>query len=94
VICRAERGVGSVRDLAGTLTGQQFGIGLLVTNTSFTPDAKWFARERARLLKLRGFDAIERWLKADFSNDKEWCDLPDEIEVRPGLVVPIRPRLR
>jgi hypothetical protein len=90
---RRKEGVGSVRDLAGTISGQHYGIGLLVTNTAFTPDAEWFARERAKLLRLRGYDDIERWLKRDFTSDSEWQEIPETIEVRPGLVLPIRPRL-
>jgi hypothetical protein len=67
-----------------------FNAGLLVTNTAFTPDAEWFAREHARLLRLRGFSDIGRWLELDFSDDAEWREIPREIEVCPGVVIPIR----
>lgn len=86
------QGVGSVRDFAGTIAGHPFNMGLLITNTSFTPDAEWFAREKAKLLKLRGFGDIRRWLAGDFSSDEEWREIPEAIEVCPGLVIPLRPR--
>jgi hypothetical protein len=86
-----KEGVRSVRDLAGTINGQPFSVGLLVTSTSFTPDAEWFVRERAKLLKLRGLSDIGRWLKGNFTSDEEWREFPSAIEVRPGFVVPIRP---
>jgi hypothetical protein len=68
-------------------------MGLLITNTSFTPDAEWFAREKAHLLKLRGFTDIKRWLEGNFASDEEWREFPETIEVCPGLVIPIRPSL-
>lgn len=83
-------GVGSVRDLAGAIAAHPFNVGLLVTNTSFTPDAEWFAREKAQLLRLRGFTDIKRWLNGNFDDSEEWRELPESIEVCPGVVVPIR----
>jgi hypothetical protein len=88
----SREGVGSVRDLAGTIAAHPFNVGFLVTNTSFTPDAEWFAREKAKLLRLRGFTDIRRWLSGNFSDCEEWRELPESIEVCPGVVVPIRPR--
>jgi len=42
-----------------------FGIGLLVTNTSFTHDAVWTAQQdrNARFLRLRDFADLKRWLE-------------------------------
>jgi hypothetical protein len=84
-----KEGPQAVRDFAGTIAGQPINIGLLVTNTSFTADAEWFARHRAPLLRLRDFADIRRWLAGNFSDAEEWRDLPESIEVCPGLVVPI-----
>jgi hypothetical protein len=80
----------TVREFAGAIGGQSINAGLLVTNTSFSPDAKWFARERAKLIRLRGFADIQRWLLKNFSDEAEWHDIPSEIEVCPGVVVKIR----
>lgn len=79
-----------VREFAGTIAGQPINAGLLVTNTSFTPDAQWFAREKAKLLRLRGFDDIRRWLLNNFGDDAEWREIPSSIQVCPGVVVKIR----
>lgn len=87
-----KEGVEAVRDLSGVLGGFPFNIGFLVTNTSFTPDAEWFARERAKLLRLRDFADIKRWLSNNFSDQEEWREFPETIEVCPGVVVPVRPR--
>ncbi|MFZ2444803.1 MAG: restriction endonuclease [Syntrophobacteraceae bacterium] len=54
---------GTVRDFAGAIAGHSFNAGILVTNTSFSPDAEWFARERAKLVRLRDFSDIRRWLR-------------------------------
>lgn len=82
----------AVREFASVLAGHPFNAGLLVTNTSFTPTAEWYAREHSRLLRLRGFEDIRRWLAGNFSDEAEWREIPESIEVAPGLVVPIRRR--
>jgi len=89
-----KEGPRSVREFAGSIAGHPFNAALLVTNTSFTPDAEWFAREHAKLVRLRGFTDIRRWLAENFADTEEWREFPETIEVCPGLVVPIRPRLR
>ena len=79
-----------MRDFAGAIAGHPFSSGLLVTNTGFTPDAEWFAREKARLVRLRGFNDIIRWLRNDISSEEEWREIPEEIELCPGVVIKIR----
>jgi hypothetical protein len=86
----ARVGSSSVRDFAGAIAGHPFSSGLLVTNTGFTPDAEWFAREKARLVRLRGFNDIIRWLRNDISSEEEWREIPEEIELCPGVVIKIR----
>jgi hypothetical protein len=85
-----KQGPAVVREFAGVLAGHPFNAGLLVTNTSFTPDAQWFAREKAKLIRLRGLTDIRRWLVGNFSDDAEWREIPREIEVCPGVIVRIR----
>jgi hypothetical protein len=85
-----KEGPKSVRDFAGALAGQPFNAAFLVTNTTFTPDPEWFARERAKLIRLRGFEDIQRWLQGNFSDQAEWRELPEELEVCPGVVIKLR----
>jgi len=84
-----KEGPSAVRDFAGVVAGHPINIGVMVTNTSFTADAIWFARNKAPLLRLRDFTDIRRWLAGNFSAAEEWRDLPDSIELCPGMVVPI-----
>jgi hypothetical protein len=83
-------GVRTVRDFAGVMAGHPFAAGLIVTNTSFSPDAEWFAREHARLVRLRDFVDIRRWLLGNFSDEAEWREIPRSLELCPGVVVKIR----
>ena len=85
-----KEGPSTVRDFAGTIAGHPINAGLIVTNTSFTPDAEWFCRERAKLLCLRGFADITRWLLNNFSDEAEWREIPPSIELCPGVVIKIR----
>jgi len=83
--------VAKVRDFHGVLTsqGSVFHMGVIVTNTSFTADAKWFAGNNQHLLRLRDLQDMERWLRNDFDNPFEWREIPNEIEVAPGIKVEI-----
>ena len=78
-----------MREFAAVVAGHPLNLGLLVTNTGFTPDAQWFAREKARLVRLRGFDDIRRWLKDSFSDHEEWREIPRSIELCPGVRIDI-----
>ncbi|MDX2243046.1 MAG: restriction endonuclease [Leptolyngbyaceae cyanobacterium bins.302] len=83
--------VGDVRDFHGVLTSQNspFHMGMVVTNTKFTPDAQWFADNNKKLLRLRGMQDLQRWLKEDFVNEHEWREIPDEVELAPGIRIQV-----
>jgi hypothetical protein len=87
---RRKVGVGEVRDFAGVLAGHPFNAGILVTNTSFSPDAEWFARERAKLMRLRDLSDIRRWAASNYFADAEWREIPSSIELSRGVYVQIR----
>ena len=73
-----------------------FGVGLLVTNTSFTHDAVSTAQKErnARFLHLRDFTDLRRWLEGRFGEQEDWREIPDRIELAPGIVIDIpRPRI-
>lgn len=76
-----------VRDLLGTVQTHGFNVGLLVTNTTFTPDALWVAEHRPLLVRLRDFEDLRRWLRNDFLQEYEWRDLPTQIELCPGVFI-------
>ncbi|BAU42442.1 restriction endonuclease [Leptolyngbya sp. O-77] len=83
--------VSDVRDFHGVLNSHTspFHMGMLVTNTSFTPDAKWFANNNQKLLRLRDMKDLCRWLKEDFTNEHEWREIPEEVELAPGIRIQI-----
>jgi hypothetical protein len=67
-----KEGPSAVRDFAGVLSGHPINMGLLVTNTSFAADAKWFAHHKAPLLQLRDFSDLRWWLAGNFDDAAEW----------------------
>lgn len=92
----AHTGARDVRDFHGAVTsrGSAFNVGLLVTNTTFTPDARWFGQENAALLRLRDIADLQRWLHDDFVNENEWREIPESIQLAPGIQILIpRPQL-
>lgn len=83
-------GPAAVRELVGSISGHPFSAGIVVTNTTFSPSAEWFARQHRGLVRLRGFQDIQRWLVDNFSADEEWRELPSTIELAPGVIVKVR----
>jgi hypothetical protein len=83
--------VGSVRDFHGSLTsgGLPFHIGLIVTNTTFSPDAQWFAEQNSRLIRLRDLRDLRRWLRDDYENEFEWREIPTKVKLAPGVEIEI-----
>jgi DNA-binding transcriptional regulator/RsmH inhibitor MraZ len=79
--------VREVRDFAGAVLSQPVRGGVLVTNTHFTMDARWFAAQQRHMLSLRDFDDLSRWIQDDFAAKEPLRDIPDVLELRPGVVV-------
>jgi restriction endonuclease/XPA-like protein len=90
---RTTRKTGSpdVRDLYGTITSRNspFHMGMIVTNTSFTAGAQWFASHNQVLLRLRDLRDLRRWLQNDFVNEEAWREIPNEVELAPGIRIQI-----
>jgi transcriptional regulator with XRE-family HTH domain len=66
---------------------EKFAVGMLVTNTGFTPDAKWVADQHKFFLKLRDFEDIRNWLANNYTGENR--EIPSEIELAPGIKVKI-----
>lgn len=86
---RVREGPDTVRSFGGVMAAHPLNVGLIVTNTAFTPDAQWFAREHAKLIRLRGYSDLLRWIGNNFASEEEIRDLPTELEVCPGVKIPI-----
>lgn len=78
-----------VRDFRGAITSFPIDVGLLVTNTRFTPNAQWTARQLPKLIRLRSMEDIKIWLANEIDESSILKDFPSSIEVAPGLVIPI-----
>ncbi len=86
---KAKVGPAPIREFQGVIGSHPISAGLIVTNTSFTSDARWFASEHARLIRLRDYGDMRRWMLGQFG-DEEWRELPNSIELCPGVVIKIR----
>lgn len=80
-------GPNAVKDLQAIISTQPFQAGLLVTNTTFTPNAHWFAKHRSNIVRLRDMQDLKRWIWDNFTDKEEWRDIPSEIELSPGVTV-------
>ncbi|HKP04886.1 MAG TPA: restriction endonuclease [Chthoniobacterales bacterium] len=73
-----------------------FSMGVLVTNSTFTSDARWIAEQQQNrsFLRLRDFDDLRRWIEGRFTTDEEWREIPPSIQLAPGIHVKVpRPRI-
>ena len=73
------------------LQNSPFRLGMLVTNTRFTRDALWAASKdpAKHFLRLRDFKDLSRWLRGIFESDEELTEIPDFVELAPGVRIRI-----
>jgi transcriptional regulator with XRE-family HTH domain/putative methionine-R-sulfoxide reductase with GAF domain len=66
-----------------------FRVGVMVTNTAFSHEAKWLADQvgNRSFLRLRDFEDLKRWLKDQFDSEFDWREIPDVISLAPGITV-------
>lgn len=86
-------GPAAIREIAGVLHTQPFNFGIVVTNTSFTPDAKWFAEQERALIRLRDMNHLKRWIASNFTDDAEWREIPTVLELCPGVTVDLKKKM-
>lgn len=75
-----------IRDFAGVISAHPFNLGMVVTNTEFTSDAKWFAQEKSSRIQLRSAESIRKWLSDDFSGEA-WNARAHSVELCPGMAL-------
>lgn len=69
-----------VKDLTCTVSGSKdFVFGILVTNVWFTPHAEYFAEREKKIIRLRNFGHLKRWIMNDFTGDPELREVPNRI---------------
>ena len=68
-----------------------FRVGLLVTNTTFSKDARWLADQvhNKAFIRLRGFEDLKRWLSGQFDSEFDWREIPDVITLAPGITITV-----
>jgi len=87
---RKTTGPDVVRLTAEAVSRHRFNVGMVITNTRFTPDAQWFAESYPALLRLRDFDDLMRWFRGNFSDEREWREIPRILKLCRGVEVKIR----
>lgn len=84
---------GPVKELRDVVSYGKFQAGLLVTNSTFTPDARAWAALAPHIVRLRDFEDLKRWIEDNFLCDEEWREVPSEVVLPSGIIIPI-PRSR
>ena len=87
---RAGQAIGPavVRELKGAMGTLPVDVGMIVTNTRFTVDAKWVAKQLPTIIRLRGFEHLKTWLRGEIAALAP-DDLPSVVNLAPGIRVPI-----
>jgi hypothetical protein len=77
-----------LRELMGVMAAHRFfAAGMIVTNTSFTPDARDFALRSGSMLRLRDFNDLMRWVADNFIDDAEWREIPRQVQLCEGITI-------
>jgi hypothetical protein len=84
-------GARDVREFDSVIRNRPLHAGLIISNTSFTPDAHWEAENHKHIIRLRDFDDLRRWIADNFVDEAEWREIPSEIEYAPGRFIKLRP---
>lgn len=82
-----------IRDLRGVLATHPVQFGVVITNTTFTVDARWFADHHNGLIRLRDGEDLRKWINDEFVSDELWRMVPGKIQLCPGVEIEI-PTLR
>jgi hypothetical protein len=82
-----------IRDMSGVMSTHPFQIRLLITNTTFTADARWFAEHQRVLLRLRDMYDLRRWIASNFLDEAEWREMPMSLELCPGITIDLSKRM-
>lgn len=87
-------GVEVVEKLAGVLQRHRdaFNLGMVVTNTSFSSEAEWFAHPLQLWLRLRDGADVLHWIRGDFQNRREGDELPQSVRLTRNLLVDLKKR--
>lgn len=83
-----------IREFRDVIAHQRIDIGVVVTNTRFTPTAQWVANQMPHIIRLRDLEALSRWLRNEFNDDDVWKDIPSELQLAPDLTISIPQFLR
>ena len=82
-------GPDDIRDFRGVLATHPFQFGVVVTNTTFTVDARWFAGHQKGLIRLRDGEDLRNWINDEFVSEELWRMVPTKIEICPGVEIEI-----
>ena len=85
-------GAPDVRQFDAAIRNRPLQAGLLVSNTSFTPNAIWEVENHKHIIRLRDFEDLRRWIADNFVDEAEWREIPEQIEYAPGRFIKVRPR--
>lgn len=68
-----------------------FRLVVLVTNMTFTRDARWVASQANNqpFIRLRDIVDIQRWMKGDYSSKPNWREIPKQVNLAPGVTVSV-----
>jgi HJR/Mrr/RecB family endonuclease len=87
--CNNHVGPQVIREFDAVVSRRGFNAGIIVTNTHFTPEARWLAHERGALMQLRDFNALCRWLQNQFGGDDVYDELPRFVRLGKRLKISV-----
>lgn len=74
------------REFAGVMAAHRFNVGLIVTNTAFTEDARKFVQNHSPIVQLRDGADVMRWIVDDYCGET-WNTVSSTVELSSGVEV-------
>lgn len=87
-IVNRRTGPGPVKDMHAVLGALPFHAGMIVTNTSFTPDAYWWASRVPGKIQLHDIESIRNWVEERYYSDR-LRNMPRTIRLTPSVTVDV-----
>lgn len=87
-LASAKTGPGAVKDLQAVVAALPFHAGMIVTNTTFTPDAHWWASKQPGKVQLHDISSIRSWIDGRYELLQD-RNVPQILQLTPRLQVPV-----
>lgn len=87
---RRRTAVKTVRDFFGAMQSHAVTGGVIITNSTYTEDARQFAQRHKQRLWLRDIDDLVKWTHNDFRSQRFSAEVSSVLQLRKGVAFSVK----